>query len=123
MHRVCARSLLRLAPRSCCSYVTPSPTASLPFCVAVAYSVEGGSAGIPARNAFNAVVSGHDLLEYYLPAFQACFMQGGGRSSMCSYNAVRTQHAGAVIARTLCLLRAAKRATALASCRPLRFAG
>lgn len=108
--------------------MTPSPTASLPFCVAVAYSVEGGSAGIPARNAFNAVVSGHDLLEYYLPAFQACFMQGGGRSSMCSYNAVRTQHAGAVIARSVfCVAPSAPQRSLpvvrSASCRPLRFAG
>lgn len=52
----------------------------------VAYSVEEYN-GIP-RAKFNAIVTGMDLLDSYLPAFQSCFMQGGGRSSMCSYNAV-----------------------------------
>jgi xylan 1,4-beta-xylosidase len=53
---------------------------------AIAYSVEEVD-GIP-RAKFNAIVSGADLLDSYMPAFQDCFMEGGGRSSMCSYNSV-----------------------------------
>ena len=52
----------------------------------VSYSYEGYQ-GI-ARNAQNAIVSGRDLLETYLPAFQSCIRDARGSSLMCSYNAV-----------------------------------
>jgi beta-glucosidase-like glycosyl hydrolase len=53
---------------------------------AIAYSVEAVD-GID-RAHFNAIVAGADLLDSYSPAFQSCFIEGGGASSMCSYNAV-----------------------------------
>jgi beta-glucosidase len=53
---------------------------------AVAYSFEEYK-GI-ARSAQNAVVTGRDLLEVYLPAFQTCIRDAGGKSVMASYNAV-----------------------------------
>ena len=67
---------------------TSSGTSAIIACCkhAVAYSVEEFE-GIP-RAKFDAIVTGVDLLDSYLPAFQSCFMEGGGKSSMCSYNAV-----------------------------------
>jgi beta-glucosidase-like glycosyl hydrolase len=40
------------------------------------------------RHHFNAVISDQDLVDYYLPAFQACVTEGRASSIMCSYNAV-----------------------------------
>eukprot|EP01114_Cavostelium_apophysatum_P021552 TRINITY_DN755_c0_g1_i2.p1 TRINITY_DN755_c0_g1~~TRINITY_DN755_c0_g1_i2.p1 ORF type:complete len:740 (-),score=107.06 TRINITY_DN755_c0_g1_i2:56-2275(-) len=40
------------------------------------------------RYEFNAVVSDSDLVETYLPAWEACIQIGGAKSIMCSYNAV-----------------------------------
>ncbi|XP_065885422.1 uncharacterized protein [Dysidea avara] len=37
---------------------------------------------------FNAIVSDQDLVETYLPAFEACVREGKAASIMCSYNAV-----------------------------------
>ncbi|XP_065885783.1 uncharacterized protein [Dysidea avara] len=37
---------------------------------------------------FNAIVSDQDLVETYLPAFEACVREGNAGSIMCSYNAV-----------------------------------
>lgn len=57
-------------------------------------SEEGGTPGSIPRSAFNAIVSGQDLLESYMPAFQACFMQGRGRSSMCRCVCVQAHAVG-----------------------------
>jgi beta-glucosidase-like glycosyl hydrolase len=40
------------------------------------------------RNEFNAVVSIQDLLDSYMPPFQACVEKGRVTSLMCSYNAI-----------------------------------
>jgi len=40
------------------------------------------------RNSVNAMVSQRALHEYYLPAFEACFMEGHAASTMSAYNAV-----------------------------------
>eukprot|EP00898_Chlorokybus_atmophyticus_P003501 jgi/Chlat1/4151/Chrsp27S04230 len=37
---------------------------------------------------FNAEVTAQDMLETYLPPFEACVVRGGAASIMCSYNAV-----------------------------------
>jgi beta-glucosidase-like glycosyl hydrolase len=67
----------------------PSATASAVYTSckhAIAYSVEEFE-GVP-RAAFNAIVSGQDMLDTYMPQFQNCFLNGKGMSSMVSYNAV-----------------------------------
>ncbi|KAL6066428.1 Beta-xylosidase/alpha-L-arabinofuranosidase 2, variant 3 [Balamuthia mandrillaris] len=51
-----------------------------------AYSLENWK-GVD-RFHFNAVVSDSDLVETYLPAFEACVRIGKAKSIMCSYNAV-----------------------------------
>ncbi len=48
----------------------------------IGYSVENYN-GVD-RAHFNAIINGADMLDSYLPAFQSCFMEGGGGSSMCS---------------------------------------
>ncbi|XP_065885416.1 uncharacterized protein [Dysidea avara] len=40
------------------------------------------------RHHFNAIVSDQDLVETYLPGFEACVREGNAGSIMCSYNAV-----------------------------------
>ncbi len=40
------------------------------------------------RHSFNATVSQRDLLETYLPAFQACVQEGGAASIMGAYNRI-----------------------------------
>ena len=48
------------------------------------YAVHSGPEA--ERHAFDAVVSRRDLLETYLPAFQACVQEGGAASVMGAYN-------------------------------------
>jgi xylan 1,4-beta-xylosidase len=40
------------------------------------------------RMSFNAVITEQDLVEYFLPPFQACVRDAGVETIMCSYNAV-----------------------------------
>jgi beta-glucosidase len=48
------------------------------------YAVHSGPE--PDRHRFNALTSRRDLLETYLPAFEALIREGGARSVMCAYN-------------------------------------
>lgn len=41
-----------------------------------------------SAHSFNAVISQQDIVEYYLPPFQACVRDAKAASVMCSYNAV-----------------------------------
>jgi beta-glucosidase-like glycosyl hydrolase len=51
-----------------------------------AYSLENW--GGVDRHHFNAIVDDYDLVDTYLPAWQACAQLGRARSVMCSYNAL-----------------------------------
>jgi beta-glucosidase len=55
------------------------------------YAVHSGPE--PLRHTFDAVVSGRDLEETYLPHFEAAIHDGGAYSVMCAYNSVDGQPA------------------------------
>jgi hypothetical protein len=46
------------------------------------------------RGEFNAVLTAHDLVEYYLPAFRSAFQRAHVAATMCSYNAETIQSLG-----------------------------
>src|SRR4029079_9651491 len=50
------------------------------------YAVHSGPE--PERHGFDAVVSEHDLVDTYLPAFRATVVEGKAESIMCVYNSV-----------------------------------
>lgn len=79
---------MRHTHKNLASFANENSTSAIVACCkhAVGYSVEEYD-GV-ARASFNAIINGADMLDSYLPAFQECFMTGGGASSMCSYNAV-----------------------------------
>ncbi|HYL74233.1 MAG TPA: glycoside hydrolase family 3 C-terminal domain-containing protein [Bryobacteraceae bacterium] len=55
------------------------------------YAVHSGPE--PLRHTFDAVVDDRELMETYLPHFEAAVREGGARSVMCAYNSVDGQPA------------------------------
>lgn len=55
-----------------------------------AYDIDAGVSNNKSydRHSFNAVVPKADLVDYYLPAWEACVVEAKAASIMCSYNAV-----------------------------------
>jgi beta-glucosidase-like glycosyl hydrolase len=71
------RRLIALPPLSC---VSPAQKHFL------AYDLESSDG--TWRGEFNAILTAHDLVEYYLPAFRSAFQRAHTTASMCSYNAM-----------------------------------